>query len=81
MEQPLAERLLRAFLTQMIRSEAVDPDDLIEAADRLERGGDEEAAHAMRCLIVEANAPEQSDWQADRARALFHAIDGGKSED
>lgn len=82
MDAPLAERMLRAFLTQMIRSEAVDPDDILEAADRLERSGDEEAAHALKCMIVEASVPEQSDWQADRARARFHVIDGngGKSE-
>ena len=81
MDAPLAERMLRAFLTQMIRIEAVDPDDIAEAADRLEREGDEEAAHALKALIVEAASPELSDWNADRARARFHTIDGGKAED
>ena len=83
MDAPLAERMLRAFLSQMIRIEAVDPDDISEAADRRDREGDEEAAHAMRCLILQAAAPEQSDWNADRARARFHVVDGngGKSED
>lgn len=81
METPLAERMLRAFLTQMIRSEAVDPDDITDAADRLDREGDEEAAHALRCLIVEASAPDLSEWNADRARARFHSIEGGKVSD
>ena len=81
MDAPLAERMLRAFLTQMIRTEAVDPDDILDAADRLDWQGDEEAAHAMRCLVVEAAAPEPSDWNADRARARFPTIDGGKAED
>jgi hypothetical protein len=81
METPLAERMLSAFLAQMIRVEAVDPDDIAEAADRLDKAGDEEAAHALRCVIIEAAAPEQSDWEADRARARFHAIEGGKSVD
>ena len=76
MDQPLAERMLRAFLLQMIRTEAVDPDDIAEAADCLAREGDEEAAHAMRCLILEASQPSQSDWEAERARARFHVIDG-----
>jgi hypothetical protein len=76
MDAPLAERMLRAFLTQMIRSEAVDPDDIIEAADRLSRDGDEEAAHALKALVVEAAAPNLSDWNADRARARFHVVDG-----
>jgi len=35
MDMPLAERLLRAFLMQMMRAEAIDPDDIAEAADRL----------------------------------------------
>lgn len=80
---PLAERMLAAFLTQMIRTEAVDPDDIAEAADKLGNDGDEEAAHALRCVILEAAAPDQSDWQADRARARFHVIDGdsGKGTD
>jgi len=73
--------MLTAFLAQMIRSEAVDPNDIADAADRLDHAGDEEAAHALRAVIVEAHAPELSDWNADRARARFHTIDGGKSED
>ncbi|MFT4056185.1 MAG: hypothetical protein QM681_16900 [Novosphingobium sp.] len=81
MDQPLAERMLRAFLTQMIRTEAVDPDDIMEIAERLERDGDEEAAHQFACLLVQAAAPEQSDWEAERARARFRTIEGGKSDD
>jgi len=77
MDEPLAERMLRAFLTQMIRTEAVDPDDISEAADRLEREGDEEAAHALRCLILQASAPDASDWAAERARARFHVVGSG----
>lgn len=75
--------MLKAFLVQMIRANGVDPDDISEAADKLERDGDEEAAHGLRCLIVEASAPDASDWQADRARARFHVIDGqgGKAPD
>lgn len=74
MDEPLAERMLRALLTQMIRTEAVDVDDINAAADRLERDGDEEAAHAMRCLILQASAPDASEWAAERARARFHVI-------
>jgi len=76
METPLAERMLRAFLKQMIKTEAVDPDDMVEVVEALQKAGDEEAAHAMAALIVEAHAPEQSDWQAERARARFRVIDG-----
>jgi len=76
MDQPLAERMLRAFLKQMIKTEAVDPDDMVEIVEALHREGDEDAAHAMAALIVEANAPDQSDWEAERARARFHVIQG-----
>lgn len=83
MDEPLAERMLRALMAQMIRSEAVDPDDITDAADRLDKAGDEEAAHALRAVIVEAHAPELSDWNADRARARFHVVDAasGKADD
>ncbi|MEN6451677.1 MAG: hypothetical protein ABFC96_14390, partial [Thermoguttaceae bacterium] len=60
----LSERMLSAFLVQMIKAEAVDPDDIAEAADTLEGQGDEEAAHAMRCIILAAASPSPSDWQA-----------------
>ena len=76
MDQPLAERMLRAFLKQMIKTDAVDPDDMVEIMEALQREGDEEAAHEMAALIVEANAPDLSDWEAQRARARFHVIEG-----
>lgn len=76
MDQPLAERMLRAFLKQMIQVEAIDPNDIMEAAEALSRDGDEDAAHALKCIILEAAAPDRSDWEAERARARFHVIDG-----
>jgi len=51
------------------------------AADALEEDGDEDAARVMRATILYAHAPSKSEWEADRARRRFHAIDGGKSED
>lgn len=80
MDQPLAERMLRAFLVQMLKTEAVHEDDMIEVVEALQKAGDEEAAHAMAALIVEANAPDQSDWEAERRRNRFHVIqsDDGK---
>ncbi|BAK66889.1 hypothetical protein SLG_22140 [Sphingobium sp. SYK-6] len=76
MDQPLAERMLRALLIQLLKSEAIDPDDIDAAADRLAADGDGEAAHEMRCLIVESMAPEQSDWEADQRRSRFRVVDG-----
>lgn len=76
MDTPLAERMLRAFLKQMIRTDAVAEDDMVEVVEALHKAGDPEAAHAMAALILEANAPDQSDWEAERARARFHVIGG-----
>lgn len=82
MDAPLAERMLRAVLEQLIRSEAVDPDDIALAAESLDNAGDEEAGHALRCIVIDAMAPTQADWEADRRRNRFHVVegDGGKNE-
>lgn len=74
MDQPLADRMLRALLVQLLRADAIDPDDILAASDNLASSGDEEAAHAMRCLIVESLAPEQSEWEADQRRARFRVV-------
>lgn len=76
MDQPLAERMLRAFLKQMIEVEAIDPNDIMDAASALDGEGDAEAAHALRCIIIEAAAPDRAQWEAERARARFHVIEG-----
>lgn len=79
----ISERMLGAFLIQMMRTGAVDPDDIAEAAESLDAKGDEDAAHAMRCLILRAHETPHSDWEAERRRNRFHVIDGsegGKSE-
>lgn len=80
MDQPLAERMLRALLIQMLRTDAIDPDDLSAAADELTAQGDDEAAHAIKCLIVESMSPSQTDWQADQRRSRLHLVapDDGK---
>lgn len=81
MDTPLAERMLKAFMTQMIRAEAIDEADVVEMADAMREAGDDEGADAFMNIILQANTPTQSEWEADRARARFRAIDGGKSED
>ena len=68
--------MLSAFLAQMIRAEAIDPDDIAEAAERLDKAGDEEAGHALRCIIVEAATPDPSDWRAEQRRNRFRVVDG-----
>jgi hypothetical protein len=66
--------MLRALLVQLIRSDAIDSEDILEAADQLERDGDEDAAHALRCIPIAADAPSQSDWKAEQHRNRFRVI-------
>lgn len=82
MDVPVSERVVMALITQMIRSNIVPTNDVMAAADALEEDGDEEAARVMRATILYAHAPSQSEWEAERARARFHVIEGddGKSD-
>lgn len=81
MEIPIAERVMRAFIAQIIRNGAVEHEDVSAAADRLERAGDVEAAHELRCIVLDAITSDPADWNAQAARSRFRALDGGKSED
>jgi hypothetical protein len=71
----ISERMLGAFLIQMMRTGAVDETDIAEAAEALDAKGDEDAAHAMRCLILRANETPDSEWQAQQRRDRFRVID------
>lgn len=80
MEIPLTERVMNALVVQLIKSGVIDPDDVIEAADGLDEGGDTDAGHALRCLLLYASAAADDESPAVRARARFQSIEGGKSE-
>lgn len=68
--------MLTAFLIQMMKTGAVDPDDIAEAAESLDKQGDSEAAHLMRCTILRSKEPSQAEWEAERRRNRFHLIEG-----
>jgi hypothetical protein len=70
----MASALTRA----MIRKGLLEDSDIADAADELEAAGEQTAAHVMRCAAIEAKAPAQSDWNADRARKRFRLIEGGE---
>jgi len=78
MDGPIVERMFAAFLTQMMETGAVDQDDIVAAADRLDAVGDGEAAHGLRHIVFEAISPSASERIAESARARFHSIEGGK---
>lgn len=70
----LAEQALAAVLVQMLRSGALSEDDVIAAA----AGLPDEAAHFLKCRIIEASAPTPAEWEAEQARSRFHSIEGGR---
>jgi len=71
---------MRAFIEQMIRTGVVDQDDTNDTADHLDRTGDSDAAHELRCIILDAMTSDPADYGpcADKPRLV--GIDGGKSE-
>lgn len=81
METPISERVMRAFIEQMIRTGVVDQDDTSETADYLDRNGDSDAAHELRCIVLNAITADPADFGPEATKARLVAINGGKSED
>lgn len=75
MASPISDRVLLALIRQLIRSDAIDTDDIIAAADDLKARGDDDAAFVLMATIVEAHAPSQSDWEAERRRGRFRVVE------
>jgi hypothetical protein len=68
------ESITLALIARLVQTGGLDPDDIEAIAESL---GDD-AAHLVRCCVLDAMAPSQSEWDADKARARFTAISGGK---
>jgi hypothetical protein len=85
----LSERILRALVVQMLRSGAIDEDDVAKASEELEAQNDPEAADSLRCMIIRASAPTQSEWIAENRRKsirertahIAKQADGGKADE
>lgn len=73
---------MAALLRHLVREGALDADDIGAIAGDLDSRGEQDAAHQVRVALIEAHAPSQSEWEADRRRNRFHVIasDGGKAE-
>lgn len=67
---PIAEDLVLAVTTALIRKGLLDESDI----EAICVGLSEDAAHAVRCCVVEAAAPKESDWRAERARERFRVV-------
>lgn len=82
--------LLEEMMRELYRRDIVTDDILDEVASRLSASADrvggteaeiaEHAAHMATMLPIEAAAPSQSDWEAERRRARMRIVpDGGNS--
>jgi hypothetical protein len=73
----MAEDLVMALGAALVRKGVLDADDIIEAAERAAKAGGENAdavAHALNCMVIEAEAPDPSDWQAEQRRKQIRLV-------
>jgi hypothetical protein len=76
-DDSIAEDLVRALGAALVRKGVLGADDIIEAAEIAARSGDDNAAdvaHALNCMIIEAAAPDQAEWEAQQRRARMHVV-------
>lgn len=78
-DQPvtIAEELAAALIVQMLRLEMIDAADVKAMGEGLS----EEARHLLNTLIVEAEAPSDSDWRAGERRKRFRVVEDREGED
>lgn len=80
-EPTIGEIMATALAKALVRKGVLDRADINAVADELDASAepdDRTAAHVLRCTAIEAEAPPASEWAADRARARFRVIEGGK---
>jgi hypothetical protein len=63
----VSEILARALIAHLVRRGDLDQDEINDIADRLDEAGEEDAAHLCRVAFVEALAPAQAEWAAERS--------------
>jgi hypothetical protein len=76
-DDSIAEDLVMALGAALVRKGVLDADDIIEAAERAGKTGNENAdavAHALNCILIAAEAPDPADWQAQQRRAQMHVV-------
>lgn len=78
----MSEILARALIAHLVRRGDLDQIEIDEIAEGLDAAGEPDAAHLCRLAFVEALAPSQSEWEAERRRARMRVIsDGGNPPD
>jgi hypothetical protein len=74
---PATLALIRRLCAEGIIGQA----DVDAIANDLDERGKPDAAHAVRCEFIQAIAPSESEWQAERRRSRFEIVppDGGNA--
>ncbi|MBB5709347.1 hypothetical protein [Sphingomonas xinjiangensis] len=81
----MSDHIALAMLRQLLRIDGIDADDINAIADDLKSEGRDMDAHRVRLTLMEAFAPSESEWQAERARKMIRertayiARDGGNA--
>lgn len=72
----MSDILTLALIRRMYAEGLLDLGDINAIAEDVEPS-DEMLAHQVRCAALEASQTPQSQWEAEKARARLHVIDGG----
>lgn len=67
-----------ALMAHLVKRGDLDADEIEDMATALEGAGKPVAARLCRASFIQAIAPTQSEWEAERRRARFEVVsDGG----
>lgn len=74
----MAEPLAEALIAQLVRSGVLSDGDIAAIADALDAANEPDAAHQARVSMIEAQAPTDANWNAEKRRSRLHIVpDGG----
>lgn len=74
----MSDKIALALIRHLLRTDAIDDEDVAAIADDLDAQGEAHAGHLTRLTIIEAATPSQAEWEVQQRRARFEVVpDGG----
>lgn len=64
------------IIRQLVRNGTLSKTDIDQMAADIEREGDADRAHQVRCCYIDAMAPSEAEWRRDNLKVF----DGGNSD-
>lgn len=58
------------LIRQLVRNGTLSADDIDQMATDLEREGDKDGAHQVRCCLLEAIAPSEAEWRRGKMKLV-----------